>query len=108
MQLDLVLRLFGSDDLERLDENDLYEIVQAAADVERMQDTIAYRLVLSLLKDQYISAMTGKEGDSVDAMISIRAGLKNIDVIDQIVAQILYTSTEARAVIERRKTAHAA
>lgn len=83
-------------DVKTLQEGDLVDRWQLGVEANRIAANPVFQFLLASVKDQYISAMTGPQGESADALRSIRAGLRNIDVISDTLADIVMRADSAR------------
>ena len=83
-------------DPNTLSESDLIDRWQLGVEAQSLALNTMFRFVLVSLKDHYLSAMTGKEGEDTNSLMSIRAGLRNIDVISQVMEDIVWKSEMAR------------
>lgn len=87
-------------DPDQLQQGQLADLWQMGIEANSLAINPLFRFLLASVKDHYISAMTSDENDNVDSLRSIRAGLKNIDVLTQVLLDIAFKADRARTRVE--------
>lgn len=88
-------------DPNTLSGSDLVDRWQLGVEVQSLALNPMFQFVLASLKDHYLTALTGKEGEDPNSLMSIRAGLRNIDVITQVMEDIVWKADMARERVEK-------